>query len=60
VFFRPKADNIADISKLAGVNRATLANLNQGQFIYHGLCYNEYESKNKNVTFIGRTYKQNE
>lgn len=57
VFFRPKTDNIADISKLTGVDKATLASLEQGQFIYHGLCYNEYANKNKTVTLIGWTYK---
>lgn len=59
VFFRPKTNNIADISKLTGVDKATLASLEQGQFIYHGLCYNKYVNKNKTVTLIGWTYKYN-
>lgn len=57
VFFRPKTSNIADISKLTGVDKATLASLEQGQLVYYGLCYNEYEGKNKIVTLIGWTYK---
>lgn len=59
VFFHPKTDNIADISKLTGVDKATLASMEQGQLIYHGLCYNEYAGKNKTVTLIGWTYKHN-
>ncbi len=57
VFFHPKTDNIADISKLTGVDKATLANLEQGQCVYHGLCYNEYAGKNKTATLIGWSYK---
>lgn len=59
VFFRPKTNNISDISKLTGIDKATLAVLEQGQFIYHGLCYNNHEGKNKNVTLTGRTYQLN-
>ncbi|MCM1529122.1 MAG: type IV secretory system conjugative DNA transfer family protein [Alistipes sp.] len=59
VFFRPKTDNIADISKLTGVDKSTLASLEQGQLIYHGLCYSKYAGKNKTVTLIGWTYKHN-
>lgn len=60
VFFRPKADNIADISKLAGVDRATISSLEQGQCIVYGLLYNKNENKNKHTTIMGWTYKQNE
>lgn len=59
VFFHPKTNNIADISKLTGIDKATLASLEQGQFIYHGLCYNNHEGQNKNVTLTGRTYQLN-
>lgn len=59
VFFRPKTGNIVDISKLTGIDKAMLASLEQGQFIYHGLCYNKYANKNKTVTLIGWTYKYN-
>lgn len=59
VFFRPKTDNITDISKLTGVDKSTLASLEQGQLIYHGLCYSKYAGKNKTVTLIGWTYNQN-
>ena len=59
VFFRPKTNNISDISKLTGIDKSTFVNLEQGQCIVYGPLYNKYEDKNKNVTLIGQTYTNN-
>lgn len=59
IFFRPKDANLSNIAKHIGVNKSTLAGLEQGQCIVYGPLYNKYEDKNKNVTLIGRTYTNN-
>ncbi len=59
VFFRPKTNNIADISKLIGIDKTVLASLEQGQCVIHGPLYTKHEGRNKSVTLIGRTYVHN-
>ena len=57
VFFRPKSNNISDISKLTGIDKTTLANLEQGQCVVYGLLYNKNEGRNKHTTIMGWTYR---
>lgn len=57
VFFRPKVDNLADIAKLTGVDKAILADLEQGQCVVYGFIFEKSKGKNKQFTLIGFTYK---
>ena len=56
IFFRPEYVDFADISKLTGVDAATLASLEQGKCLVYGLLYDKTAGKNKQVTVIGWTY----
>ncbi len=57
VFFKPKDNNLAEISKLTGIDRSVLAKLEQGQCVIYGLLYNIFDGKNIQATIIGWTYK---
>ncbi|SEH82524.1 AAA-like domain-containing protein, partial [Ruminococcus flavefaciens] len=57
IIFRPEYVDFADISKLTGVDSATLASLEQGQCLVYGLLYDKTTGKNKQATVIGWTYK---
>jgi hypothetical protein len=57
IFFRPEYVDFADISKLTGVDAATLASLEQGQCLVYGLLYDKTTGKNKQATVIGWTYR---
>ncbi|SEH87740.1 AAA-like domain-containing protein, partial [Ruminococcus flavefaciens] len=56
IIFRPEYVDFADISKLTGVDSATLASLEQGQCLVYGLLYDKTTGKNKQATVIGWTY----
>ena len=60
VFFRPKADNLTEISKITGVAAETLASLRLGQCVVYGLLYDKEDGRNKQDTIIGWTYKNPE
>ena len=51
VFFKPKDNNLAEISKLTGIDKSVLAKLEQGQCVVYGLLYNIQ------ATIIGWTYR---
>ncbi len=57
VFFRPKVDNLAAVSKLTGVDKATLSRLEAGECVVHGLLFNQPASKNKQTTILGWTFR---
>ena len=57
VFFRPKVDNLAAVSKLTGVDKATLSSLEAGECVVHGLLFNQPASKNKHTTILGWTFR---
>lgn len=57
IIFRPEYVDFADISKLTGINAATLASLEQGQCLVYGLLYDKTAGQNKQSTVIGWTYK---
>ena len=56
VFFCPKDENLDDIAKHIGIDRTTLASLEQGHCIIKGNFYNKIKNKNKPKTLIGMTY----
>ncbi|MBO4414753.1 MAG: hypothetical protein J5824_02085 [Lachnospiraceae bacterium] len=60
IFFRPKSDTLKDVSKITGIDTSTLAGLEQGECVAVGSFCDCFESKNKYVTLIGRTYTQEE
>ena len=57
LLFRPKDNDIAEVAKITGVDKAVLAKLEKGQCVIHGLLYNKTAGKNKQHTIIGWTYK---
>ncbi|WP_296724896.1 TraM recognition domain-containing protein [Ruminococcus sp.] len=57
IIFRPEYVDFADISKLTGIDAATLASLEQGQCLVYGLLYDKTAGQNKQSTVIGWTYK---
>ena len=57
VFFRPKADNLVAVSKLTGVDKATLSSLDVGECVVHGQLFNQSASKNKHTTLLGWTFR---
>lgn len=57
VFFKPKDNNLAEISKLTGIDKSVLAKLEQGQCVVYGLLYNIIDGKNIQATIIGWTYR---
>lgn len=60
VFFCPKTNNLSDIAKLTGIDKAVLASLEQGQCVVYGLLYDKTAERNKPTTIIGWTYKHND
>ena len=55
VFFCPKDENLDDIAKHIGVDKTTLANLEQGHYIIKGNFYDKFKKKNKPATLSGMT-----
>ena len=56
VFFHPKDANLSDVAKFTGVDRAVLANLEQGECVAVGGFYSRSKQKNTHTTLVGKTY----